>query len=234
VAIGDSLRDTLGVVQPIRVLVRNNQGAILEDAPVRFLYVQSARDSALEVDSTTGVVFAARRTGSGETQIAARLGTAFQVLIPIRVTNAPDTAFAVRDTVLNTTVPDTGRVGAERNSVPVQMQVQYEDEAETLRGVADWLVRFAVVEPANEQNDSTRAVFLVNENYRPARLDTTASSGLATVRLRARLEQLFVPGSGVTSDTILVEAVAWRRGVPIKGTPDTIRVIVRAPSLPTP
>lgn len=231
IAIGDSLRDTLGVAQPVRAVVRNIQGDIIEGAELRYLYVQFARDSALEVDSVTGAVVALKRPGTGPVQIAARFANALQILIPVRITNAPTTAF-VRDTgEIVTFIPDTGRAGADSNSVLIDAQLQYEDAQGALQNTADWLVRFAVVEPRNLQNDTTQAAFFLDDNFRGSQLDTSGTNGVASRRLRVRPGQFFTDTA--TVDTVEVEVMSFVKGAPIPGAPIRLKIPVFAPSTRT-
>ncbi len=229
IAIGDVLRDTLGIEQPLRVTVRNIQGDVIEDAPIRYLYVQAQRDTALEVDSITGRVRVRKQPAAGQLQIAARYAFALQVLIPVIVTNEPDTAFAT-DTDLRLVgfVPDTGRRGVDSNSVSVGTRVQYKNAMQALQPVNDWIVRYAIVRPANLKNDTTASVFLVNENGRPSQIDTTDGGGSASRRVRVR--PLLFPAAGRTVDTVEVEAMIWRRGQPVKGAPIRILIPVFSPS----
>lgn len=232
IAIGDVLRDTLGVEQPVRAIVRNINGDIIEDAPLNYLYVQFARDSALTVEEVTGRVRAEKQPSGTPIQIAARFENALQILIPIRVTNAPDTVFRTDSALLVGFVPDSGRRGAEENSVPVSVRVQYRNAAGALANVGDWLVRFAVVRPANLRNDTTQAVFLVNDTYRASQIDTTGTDGLASRRVRVRASQL--PAGGALLDTVEVEAMVVRQGEPVSGAPIRILVPVCASSTRNP
>jgi len=229
IAIGDSLRDTLGVARPVRALVRNIQGDVIEDAPIRYLYVQAGRDTALEVDSITGHVRVLKRPASGPVQIAARFALALQVLIPLRMTNEPDTVLRADSTRIVGFVPDTGRRGADENSAAVSVRAQYRELTGAAQNVGDWLVRFVVVRPSNPTNDTTLAAFFMNDDARPMSLDTTDTQGLASRRLRMRPGILF-PAGAPTTDTIVVEARIWRRGQPVRGAPLRIRVPVFSPS----
>jgi len=229
IALGDSLRDTLGAARAVRALVRNIQGDVIEDAPIRYLYVQADRDTALEVDSITGHVRVLKRPASGPVQIAARFASALQVLIPLRITNPPDTVSRSDSTRIVGFVPDTGRRGADENSAAVSVRVQSRDLTGAAQNVGDWLVRFVVVQPSNPANDTTLAAFLMDDNARPMSLDTTDTQGLASRRLRMRPGILFPTGAPV-SDTVVVEARIWRRGVPVPGAPVRIRVPVFSPS----
>ncbi len=222
IAIGDSLRDTLGVAQPLRVILRNIDGDVIENPPIRFLYVQSERDSAIVVDSVTGMVEVVKRPTGTNIQIAARFEEAIQILIPIRVTNAPESVFRVGTPSIKGFVPDTGGLGNAENSVPVEVRVQYVDSLDRLANVGDWLVRFAVVKPDNRLNDPTRSVFLVNDNFRASQIDTTEANGTAGRRLRIR-PSLF-PAGGAAIDTVEVEAMVYVRGDTVPGAP--VRILI--------
>ncbi len=224
VAIGDSLRDTLGVAHPVRAILRNVSGDVIDEAPVRFL----SRDDALLVDSLTGYVFALRRPTANPVRVAARFENALQILAQVRITNAPDTAFRTDTASLVAFLPDAAIGSADSNSVAVEVRLQYKDSTQALANSADWLVRFAVTSPANLRNDTTAAVFLVDDRGRAGQLDTTSGTGLASRRVRVRATQF--PAAGVALDTVEVEAAVWRRGVPVRGAPVRILVPVAAAS----
>ncbi len=222
IAIGDVLRDTLGVAQPLRVILRNIDGDVIENPPIRFLYVQAERDSALEVDAESGLVRVIKRPTGTTTQIAARFEEAIQILIPIRVTNEPTTASQTGSPSIKGFFPDTGAQGNAENSTPLEVRVQYVDTLGALANVSDWLVRFAVVEPDNRLNDNTQPVYLVDDNFRASQVDTTESNGTATRRLRIR--QALFPAGGAAIDTVVVEAVVFARGQQVTGGP--IRIVI--------
>lgn len=226
IVIGDSLRDINGALARITAIVRNIRGEEIADAPVRFLYADFARDSALVVDSASGVVYATR-AATGEARIAARVGTTLQVLRTLTVTTRPDTMSVAGEIVeeLVTSLPDTGRLNDNPNrSAPVGVTVRHRDST-ALTGVNAWLVRFQVVDPANLANDTTAAVYLVNEAGRPSTIDTTDAGGSAARRVRVRAA-LF-PAGGAERDTVAVEVITSYRGIAVGGAPDTILVPVR-------
>lgn len=226
VAVGDVMRDTLGSPQPFRAIVRNVRGDIIEDAPVRYLYVQFRRDSALQVDSVSGAVRALKVPSGSPVQLAARYETALQILRDVKVSRTPDTAFAnpaVRPT-LQVSLPDTGRQAVQSNSAGVEVRVQYRDSTKALKDVSDWLVRFAVTRPANRTNDTAAAVYVISENGTPGQTAVTSGSGTAVRRIRIRADRF--PAAGRSVDTVVVEAVAMRRGVPVPGAPVQILIPV--------
>lgn len=226
VAVGDSLRDTLGVAVPLRAIVRNISGDVIEDAPVRFL----SRDPKLLVDSISGHVYALELPSTNPVNVAARFEQSLQILAQLRVTNAPDTAFRT-DTASLPRLVSEGIIGAaDSNTVAVEVRVQFKGEADALQNVNAWLVRFAVVRPANLGNDTAAAVYLVDDRGRASQLDTTGTNGVASRRVRVRSSRF--PASGVTVDTIEVQAAVMRRGAAVPGAP--VRILVPVGALPTP
>lgn len=226
VVIGDTLRNVEGVATPIQAIVRNLEGNIITDAPVYYLYADYNRDSALKVDSAKGYVVALKETNPANStaRLGARVGSSLQVLKSIIVTDRPDSTDRVGQPAppLKTTVfPDTGRTGANANrSQPLTAVVRHKTSATTTTVVNGWPVRFELVKPANASNDTTKAVFLVDESGRASVLDTTDLSGVAgrSVRIRADL----YPAPGVT-DTVVVRASATYKG---KLLPDTVHIVL--------
>jgi len=226
VVVGDSLRDSLGVVAPIKAVVRNSTGDIIADARPSYLYADYTRDSAFQVDTATGIVVARKQVSSG--RVAARIGSSLQVLRPLIATVRPDTAIAGRtpDALIVSLLPDTGRTRAEGNTTG-DLQVQLRNrQGTTPVGVHGWLVSFRLVKPANPTNDTTRSVFLVDEQLRASVVDTTTSEGTASRRVRVRPAGFPVAqGSARVTDTVIVEATARYRGQVVKGAP--VRVLVQ-------
>lgn len=227
VVIGDTLRDVAGAVTPLQAVVRNVAGDVIVDAPIRYLYADYQRDSALAVDSSTGIVRALRAT-TGEARLAARVATSLQVLKSIIVTLRPDSTDRVAQPALalfTTTLPDTGRTAANNNrSTPLTVVVRHVESATDVKVVNAWPVRFEVISPANANNDTTQAVYLVDEQGRASVIDTTDSFGVAGRRVRIRAAQF--PAAGVT-DTVVVRASVSYKGVPLKGSPVRIALPVK-------
>ena len=231
VVVGDTLRDLEGNVTPIVAIVRNVRGDVIADAAVRFLYADFARDTALHIDPVSGIVFASR-AATGEARIAARVGNTLQVLRTLTVTLRPDSMDAQARVValLTTTVPDTGREAAGRNtSQGMQVNVRHRPAAGGVANVNAWPVRYRIVSPANAANDTTAAVFLVDEQGRPSSLDTTNTGGSAVRRVRVRAAQF---PTSFAVDSVIVEATASYRGVPLAGAPVRFAVPVTRPAIP--
>lgn len=220
VVIGDTLRNEAGVIAPIRAIVRNVRGDVIANAAVRYLYADVVRDAALSIDSLSGVV-RALRASTGDARIAARAGGSLQVLRVLVVTTRPDSidggSQSASVPVFTTTLPDTGRLRALANtSTAFTAVVRHVDSVATVTGVNAWLVRYEVVTPANPTNDTTKAVYLVDDQGRASVIDTTDASGNAgrKVRIRATLFP-----TGAATDSVIVRATATYRGRALKGAP---------------
>jgi hypothetical protein len=234
VVVGDSLRNEDGIVMPIRAIVRNTAGEIIEGANIRYLYADFNRDTAFVVDSITGTVVARKQVASG--RIAARVGNSLQVLRPLIATLRPDTAIAgTPPAALVTVLPDTGRSRAELNrtgDIPVTVR----NLEGTGGNVSGWLVRFQLVYPANPTNDTTAAAYLVDDQLRASVLDTTDASGLAARRVRVRADRFPVAdGTNRVEDSVVVQATIRYLGRQVPGSPvRLVAPVVRAGAGPTP
>lgn len=232
IVIGDTLRDSSGVVAPVRAVVRDQQGQILPDADVRFVYADGNRDTSIFVDSATGFVVSLKAlpTAANGARIAARSGANLQVIRSILVTLRPDSMGRTgsrRLDTLKTTLPDTGSTGVAANTSGALSVTVHHIEAGTVTLVPNWLVRYELLRPANPNNDSTAAVFLVNDAQRVSNIDTTNTSGSASRFVRVRSSKF---PAGSAADSAIVRVTVSYRGKPVKGAPDTLVVpIIRKP-----
>jgi hypothetical protein len=215
VVVGDTLRDLAGKVAPVQAVVRNVGGDVIADASVRYLYADFNRDSALQVDSITGIVVA-KKASTGDARIAARVGGSLQVLRTLVVTVRPDTvAGSSVATLLTTVFPDTGRAKATANTTqPLGVTVRNR-QTTTAVAVNGWAVRFELLQPANPANDTTRAAWLVDGQGRASVFDTTDAAGSAGRQVRVRAEQFPTAGT----DTVVVRAFVTYKGVDVPGSP---------------
>lgn len=224
VVVGDTLRTIDGVVAPVRARVFNVGGDIIGDAAPRYLYADYNIDSALAIDSATGIVVA-KTLVSGDKRIAARIGGTLQVLRGIRIVPRPDSVSGTSLTeILGTTVPDTGRQGQEKNSTKALSVTVRHRDGNAVSPVRSWPVRFQLVSPANPTNDTMAAVYLVDDQGRASTLDTTDDSGAAGRRVRVRALQFPV---GAAVESVVVRATVTYRGQPLKGSPVRITAPVR-------
>jgi hypothetical protein len=226
VVVGDTLRDSVGAVAPIKAIVRNSVGDIIVDARPSYLYADYTRDSAFRVDTATGIVVAREKVTAG--RLAARIGSSLQVTRPLIATVRPDTAVSgpAPAALLVSLLPDTGRARAEGNTSAGLSVLLQNRQGDSPTGVHGWIVSFRLVKPANPTNDTTKGVFLVDEQLRASVVDTTTPEGTAARRVRVRPAVFPVPqGSARVTDTVIVEATARYRGQLVRGAP--VRVLVQ-------
>lgn len=220
IAVGDSLRDTLGAVVTLAARALNSRNEVIADAPIRFFVLQSDTVTIIEVDSTTGKVAGLQ---VGDDEVIARIAGLQSVRLPIRVTLAPDTAFAVsplEDSVLYGIADDTAR--ALTVTVAQRTTVNGRD---TVLPVPFWRVRYTVTTPPDlAENADTTRVYIANEANRLSRVDTTDASGIARRRIRFPLAVV----SDITRRTFVTEVVVLRPdGTPLPGSPFLFTTVIR-------
>jgi len=205
VVVGDSLRDSLGVVQVPTVTAFNFSGGEVADPPVVFL----ALDRGIHVDSTTGIVTGdSVRTGA---RISARVG-GLSVSTSIAVTLRPDSIapLNVSDSLLYSLL-DTLNV-----SDPIGVKVfNTTAKIDTAQPVGSYLVSF-LVDPA----DSIVGRLVADAGARASSLDTTDASGNASRRVRIDVTKL-----RGQMDSIIVHAFVRYRGAIVGGSP--VRLVLK-------
>jgi len=217
-AAGDSLRDTLGVVQPIVARALNSRNEVIADAPITFLAVRN--DSIVAVDSTTGTIAGLR---VGEAEIVARVAGLQSVRLPIRVTHEPDTVYAsspLTDTVRYGIADDTAR--ALDVAVARDTAINGRD---TLVLVPFWRVRYTIVDPPDlGTNTDTNRVYIADASNRLSRVATTD----ATERARRRIRFPLAVVSDTATRTFVTEVVVLHsNGTPLAGSPLRFTTVIR-------
>ncbi len=219
IAEGDSLRDTLGAVQPITARAFNSRNEVIADAPIAFLALRND-SSIIAVDSATGRVAGLR---VGDADIVAHVAGLQSVRLPIRVTLAPDTVYAISslvDSVLYGIADDTARAlvvrVAKRGTV---------SGGDTLLPVPFWRVRYTIVDPADlATNTDTTRVYIANDANRLSRVDTTDVTNHGRRRIRFPLAVV----SDTTRRTFVTEVVVMRtNGTPLPGSPILFTTVIR-------
>ena len=221
IAEGDTLRDTLGAVQPVIVRVLNSQNQVIPDAPVRFFAIRNDL-GVIDVDTITGTVAGLR---VGEADVVARVNGLQSVRLTMRVTPAPDTvapASALVDSVLYGIGDDTARTLA----VTVSKRDTTASGRDTLLPVPFWRVRYTIVDPPDlATNTDTTRVYIAHEgSNRLSRVDTTDASGVARRRLRFPVAVV----SDLTRRTFVTEVVVLAPdGSQLPGSPLIFTTVIR-------
>jgi hypothetical protein len=200
--VGDSLRDTLGVVRPITITAFNFQGDTVTSPKIRFL----AAGRGIKVDSLTGIVTGdSVQTGA---KIIVAVGS-IQAPVVVGVALRPDTMFASngRDSVGYSLTDSTLNISP---ALGVRLLHGTGDSA-----VVGWRVSFRMVSPTG-----TVAQLINDANAAGTTADTTDASGTASRRIRINVAQLTT-----ISDSVVVMASAAYRGVAIRGSP--VRLVLK-------
>lgn len=217
-AVGDTLRDTAGVVAPIVARALNSRNEVIPDAPITFVALPN--DSILDVDPETGIVVG---NFVGQADVVAQIAGLQSVRLAVRVTNRPDTVFtdsALVDSVLYGIADDTART----LTVSVRQHTTIEGR-DTLIAVPFWRVRYTITSPDElaENTDTTR-VYMANEANRLSRIDTTSASGDAARRIRFPLAVV----SDTARRTFVTEVVVLGAdGAPLPGSPIVFTTVIR-------
>lgn len=203
VVVGDTLRDSLGVVRPITVSAFNFQGGSIPSPHVRF----STADRGIHVDSVSGIVTGdSVRTGA---RIVVSVGSV-QAPVQIGVSLRPDSIAPLnsRDSLLYSLTDTTVNVSNA-------MGVTVLHGRGTDSAVVGYSVSFRLISPAGT------IAQLVNDNGAAGTTaDTTDASGNATRRIKLNVAQLTS-----ASDSVIVFASAAYKGAALRGSP--VRLVLR-------
>jgi len=204
VVLGDTLRDSTGIVRPLAATAFNFQGDVIAGAPVRF----STRDRGITVDSITGIVVG-DSLRSTPARIFARIA-GLEAAISLDVTLRPDTVAGqnVRDSLLYSLTDTSANV-----SPVLSVKVLHAFTGDS--AVKSYVVSFAVTSTTD-----TSLVKLVNDAGRASLVDTSDASGIAGRKVRlnaARLTSL--------ADSVVVAATVKYRGAQLRGSP--VRLVLK-------
>jgi hypothetical protein len=216
VVVGDSSRDSLGAVAPVRVLVFKPNGDTLRNARVVFFALDDS--GGLRIDSATGIAHGdkvsavarvvARVSPAGGSGSIQTLAASFPVVpVPQRVDKDSDVTRFQFDLLA------TDSLAAGLRSSPL---------AVTVRGdttVPLYLVRYELARPIQAKGNAP-AILIVDDAGKSSGLDTTDASGHASRRLRIRLSAITDQlSSGATVDTAIVRVHVQYKGADLANSP---------------
>jgi hypothetical protein len=198
VVVGDSLRDTLGVVRGITLKAYNFSGTEVSSPPVTFRAV----DRGIRVDSVTGII------RGDSVRPAARIVATLRGLsgtVQVAVTQKPDTVVASNDRdSLAYSVTDTANIS---NAIGVRVLTYTPAVKDS--SVGSWLVSFRIISPSD-----TAFARLVNDNGARSSVDTTDATGRAGRKIKIDITHLVE-----LTDSVIVQAFVKYRGVNVRGSP---------------
>jgi hypothetical protein len=265
---GDALRDSTGALTALQVVAFGEDGRPTPTARVRYSYVPApdtgttaGRDTALVVDSATGVVRATLPATRPQGRVAAVVGERLQIVQTFEIVPAPDSVVAAPDTInvlrydctdprIDTlfAAPNTGPLAATfgYNAVALPaLTVRGADSTGARVGIRSRLVRWAVDEssfpggrvprvPSRPgARDSVPVVAVVAADaVRLQSLDTTSTAGASSVRLRVRPSALGRDVVAAREFTVRVRAQAQPGPRPVANNP--VEFVVRLARNPNP
>ena len=213
VVAGDTLRDSLGAVAPLRAVAFNSAGDEIPDAAIQFI----ALDTGVTI-GPGGTLFANRTSGS--VRILASSGSLQIAGTPLLVTRRPDSVAVsgpTSDTVAYV-VPD---VATANTSKSLSVKVTTRDTTGGILVSQSWIVRYQAFFRGNAiAPGDTSIVFLV-DGSKKSTTDTTDAGGIASRSVRVR-------PIGITqsaTDSVIVIATVNYRGSPVRGSP--LRFVVQ-------
>ena len=219
VVTGDTMRDTLGNAAPLRATVYSSSGAVLNDAVVEFVSL----DTGVVIDAN-GFLRATRRDGTVRL-VASVNGLQSQQRL-IYITRKPDSVNA-GTTALSFTyrVPDA----AANVSPPMSLTLKSNDTTGALSpNVTGWLMRWRIVHNGDTlaPTDTAIAALWSASGTRHSLRDTTKTDGAAARRLRVYTNLL-----PLQPDSFIVIAEVKHRGVHVVGSPVRYVVLISPPTI---
>ena len=226
IVVGDSLRDSLGALQPVIATALNYKGEGVDGADVVF----SSPDTNLRLFSN-GTVFArSRKTDATPARIFATIG---------KLQSQPDSLLIVprADSIKAAKDVDTAGVASTGVASTGQTPVQFSVFGDTLKGapkavVPGWLVSFqlryhgALLPPTDTSTAYTFTIIGSGTSTRlkPTFVDSTDASGKAERGVFVRS----VPAAA-SEDTIYLIATIRARKAGVAPTSDTTMILLRRP-----
>jgi len=210
VSVGDSSRDTLGEIQPLRVYAFGPNGDTIRDARVVFFALDTTKK--LHIDSLTGIAhgdsLSPNAAVSARVTPASGKGSLQTPVVPYPVVPVPVSAAKDSDVTLfafNPTVQDT--LSSELLSPPLSVTVK--GSGNTV--VQKYLVSFEIIRSPHSKNGQP-TVILSDDASKLSSVDTTDASGHGSRRLRVRRTALDDNVLLGATDTAVVRVHLYYRG----------------------
>jgi len=220
VVVGDTMRDSNGVVAPLRVTAYDANSAPIEGLSTSFFITDTAKlahlaNSSFLVGDKQGTIHVIGQVTGVQTVPAT---------VPITV--AP-TTFALSTTAL----PDTLVVPLKGSTDLTSASTLTQAIGVTLKGVGDtaslgFVVKYELVSaPATKPGSSTAAVFIVGDGGKPSLVDTTDAGGASrSVVVKSALLADAALQSGAKSDSVVVRISTFYKGKAVSGSPIRVKL----------
>jgi hypothetical protein len=197
VVAGDTMRDSLGLVAPLRVIAFNMAGDTVQGVTPTFVIIDTGAHLVgplLVGDSVGRTVHVLGTVGDVQTRAEA-----------VKVTLSPDTLMAADSLVFHKTYSLTSGDSVVNSD---SLRVFVKHVAAALTGVEAVIVRYTIDRAPSGDASKGPTVVLVNNNNGVSTSDTTDVNGKAGIRARLRL----APLTSFEPETVLVSATSSHRG----------------------
>ena len=233
VVVNDSLRDTLGQVQPLAVHAFGPNGDQLPDADIIVRYFAVDSTHKLHVDSTTG--YAWGDSLSPLARVVARVtpadgkGTIQTLQVPLPVVPTPVRA-TKGDSLIDFPFDPTTHDTLSSTVLSPTLDVKVVGNADT--AVQSYVVSYKIVRMPTSKFAGEPTVRILDRTGNDSTIAITSSSGIASRQLRVRVtaipEVLLVPPA---TDTVVVQVRVLYQGraLPVTQT-DSFKLVLRPTS----
>ncbi len=213
VVMGDTLRDSTGVLAPLSTKLIDGAGNVVTGQTITYVPL----DSLLQV--TSGGLAIARNT-AGTARVVATGGGLQSITRSVDVVTRPDSlSVDNRPDTLRLGIPDDPAV-----NITGEFRLKLVSKTVPVSFPKSWVVYFTLrYQGADVAPGDTSLLFLVNEQGRPAIADTTDAQGVVSRRVRFKL----VPGKVPALDSVIVTARASYKGALVLGAPARMVVPVK-------
>lgn len=230
VVVNDSLRDTLGVTQPLAVHAFGPNGEPLPDADITVRYFAIDSSQKLRVDSITGLAFG--DSLSPFAKVVARVtpangkGTIQTLQVPLPVVPIPVGATKIDNLIdfpFNPGTVDTFSTAV----ISPTLDVKVVGDADT--PIQSYIVSYKIVRSPTSKIAGEPTVKILDRTGNDSTIAVTSSSGVASRQLRVRLaaipDALRLPPA---TDTVVVQVRVLYHGHPLPVTPsDSFKLVLR-------
>lgn len=222
VVVGDTMRDSNGVVAPLRVTAYDANSAPIEGLATLFFIVDTAK--VAHIANSSFLV----GDKQGSVRVVGQVTGVQTVPVPIVVTVAP-TTFALAATP---PLPDTLVVDLKGSTDTTAASTKTQAIAVTLKGVGDtatvdFIVKYELVSaPATKSGSATPAVAITGDAGKTSLVDTTDANGVASrnVVVKSALLADAALQSGGKSDSIVVRVSTFYKGKAVSGSPIRVKL----------
>jgi len=218
VAVGDTMRDSNGVVAPITVTAFDGAGNPVQ-ANVQLFITDTFKFSHIGANNVLV------GDSIGETRLLGQVGRLPTAVTAIPVTYAPTQLRAGVPPPEMISAPLGADSAASRASRVVSVRVLGSNDS----GSNKMIVRFQLLRAPEPKNPISPAVFLTNDAGKPVAVDTTDNRGNASIQvvvISSFLADADLVG-GKKVDSAVVLAIAKYKGAIVGGTPLRIAIPIK-------